>query len=321
MSTGSRAGTPWPPPCDREEGGAPVTSARRSPSAWGRMWSSLPCITSDRAADLATASLDLGGVRAEHGAAPRWWPPAWRGRSRDPSRRSPRSASWSAARRTSRSKKNCRKSSWPPPSQWARLNLAQPSGAFELGRPVSGGSRRGRGDVEAGGGADEEQPAHPIGVGGRHQHAPQRSHATVRRGWRGRCRWRPSPRRCPRRTRRRRRPRGADGSVGPAVAPPVEGDDSEVAGQVGHLGLPDPRVDDRPRRGEDDRGRVARHRAPRTRSSRRRARRCRLRQVPVLASVAPLLELSDEDADAAKRGADRQECRDRTRAGSAPRSR
>jgi hypothetical protein len=45
-------------------------------------------------------------------------------------------------------------------------------------------------------------------------------------------------------------------AAGAAVAPAVEGDDPAVPGQVGDLHLPVPRMDDRPRRQEDD-GRLA----------------------------------------------------------------
>ena len=47
----------------------------------------------------------------------------------------------------------------------------------------------------------------------------------------------------------------------PAAAP-VEGDDPEVAGQVGHLALPDPGGHDRPGRHEDQRGRARPERLP-----------------------------------------------------------
>src|SRR5207244_1940288 len=40
--------------------------------------------------------------------------------------------------------------------------------------------------------------------------------------------------------------------AGPAVPPPVEGDDPVVAGQVGHLHLPGQRMDHGPRRQEQD---------------------------------------------------------------------
>ena len=43
------------------------------------------------------------------------------------------------------------------------------------------------------------------------------------------------------------------GPVRAAAAPAVERHDPEVPGEVGHLGLPEPRVDDRPRRQQDDR--------------------------------------------------------------------
>ena len=43
------------------------------------------------------------------------------------------------------------------------------------------------------------------------------------------------------------------GAIRPAVATTVEGDDAAVASEVGDLELPDPRVDDRPRRQEQNR--------------------------------------------------------------------
>ena len=110
MSTGSRAGTPWPPP-STVRNDPPVSSASRSPSAWGRMWSSLPCIDEHRAADLRQTRLDLGRLRAEQVPGLDGGHQRRRVGLATPARRSPRSASWSAARRTSRSKKNCRKSS------------------------------------------------------------------------------------------------------------------------------------------------------------------------------------------------------------------
>jgi hypothetical protein len=47
---------------------------------------------------------------------------------------------------------------------------------------------------------------------------------------------------------------GLERAAGPAAAAAVEGDHPEVPGQVGHLGLPDPGVDDRPGRHQHDRG-------------------------------------------------------------------
>jgi hypothetical protein len=48
---------------------------------------------------------------------------------------------------------------------------------------------------------------------------------------------------------------GAGRPARAAVAPPVEGDHPEVAGQVGDLGLPAPRVHDRPGRQQQQQGR------------------------------------------------------------------
>ena len=46
---------------------------------------------------------------------------------------------------------------------------------------------------------------------------------------------------------------GRVGTIGPAVAAPVEADDAGVAGEIGDLRLPVARVDDRPRRQQQDR--------------------------------------------------------------------
>ena len=73
-----------------------------------------------------------------------------------------------------------------------------------------------------------------------------------------------------------RRRRSLVGPVGAPVAARVERDDAEVARQVGHLELPEARVDDRPRR-EQQRASARPRRRPRRRCGRRRRRQSRSR--------------------------------------------
>ncbi len=111
--------------------------------------------------------------------------------------------------------------------------------------------RSGSGGVSGSAGDDEERAAHPLGCSreqqpGRRRAAVHDHHAVLDAG---------GVEHGERVLRRHARAvcLGGVGAVGAAVAARVEGDDAEVAGQVGDLRLPEARVDDRPRREQQQR--------------------------------------------------------------------
>ena len=201
-STGSRPCGPWPPP-STVTSGPPVSSASRSPTAWGRMRSSRAVDHEDRAAHpgaqlfrwrqvAAVAAEPAGGRVGERARASISWPQPtqssiclveWGSREHLPeeeaggSRRSRRRASGGGC-------------TWPSP-RWCRAR--RPT----RGAPARGGGRRARTA-----GPMRDQARDPVRGGRRQPGAPSRPAAReADERWPGRCRWRPSPRRRRRRTR------------------------------------------------------------------------------------------------------------------------